>query len=309
MFKNLVKPLLAWYVNIFKVDNADFGYYEHFDYWQDKGFYLIPKHFYQPIPDTSEFGKSYFRKKFSLRGVNMNDNKQLGVLGKFRKFSKEYSMFETIDKTIDDQKDPNFYFGNLAFDGIDALIYYCMIRTLKPGTIIEVGSGWSTKLAARASIANGKTKLVSIEPFPQPILTKGFDGLTKLVRKRVQEVPISFFKTLKKNDILFIDSSHTVKAGGDVNYLILEVLPSLPKGVFVHFHDIFFPDNYPKEWVVKEHRFWAEQYLLHAFLLFNKKFRIVYANNYMFSKHLPKVRSVFKKSPNYSGGSIWIKSV
>ncbi|KKQ75737.1 MAG: hypothetical protein US96_C0005G0010 [Candidatus Woesebacteria bacterium GW2011_GWB1_38_5b] len=307
--KTILRPLLALLINMFKVEDADFGYYDNFDYWQNRGFYIIPKHFYQPIPDTSEIESSYFKRKFSMVGVNMDEKKQLQILDRFKKFDNEYSAFKKIKKGVDDQDDPNFYFNNLAFDGVDALVYYCMIRTVKPDKIIEVGSGWSTKVAAQACIKNGNTKLMAIEPYPQPILAKGFVGLSKLIRKKVQDVRIEHFKTLKANDILFIDSSHTVKTAGDVNYLFLEVLPNLKRGVYIHIHDIFFPFDYPKEWVLTEHRFWAEQYILHAFLLFNDSFKVVYANNYMFSKYLSQVRKTFPLSPMFSGGSVWLQKI
>jgi hypothetical protein len=91
----------------------------------------------------------------------------------------------------------------------------------------------------------------------------------------VQELHYSWFNSLRENDVLFIDSTHMVKIGGDVVYLYLEVLPRLNSGVLVHTHDIFLPLEYPRDWVLKNHWFWSEQYLLQAFLAFNDQFEVL----------------------------------
>lgn len=304
-FKVNLARLIAKLMNIFKVGYGDFMHYEFFDYWAAKGFFVIPNHFYQPIPDTKRLKKNLFRKKSQLIGISIDDDKQLEFLTQFSRFKREYNLFAHKPT----EKDYEFHFKNLAFDGVDALVYYCMIRHFKPKNIIEVGSGWSSKIAAKAAIKNRDTKLTCIEPYPQEFMNKGYPGLSKLIVKDVQNIPINFFYRLKANDILFIDSSHTVKIGGDVNYLFLEILPGLKKGVLIHVHDIFFPFDYPREWVLKEHRFWNEQYLVQAFLMFNDSFEIIYANNYMGYKYLNKVKETFPKSPSFFGGSLWIRKI
>src|SRR5204863_7497466 len=102
-----------------------------------------------------------------------------------------------------------------------------------------------------------------------------------LIVNKVQGVDLGFFSQLGPSDVLFIDSSHTVKIGGDVNYLFLEVLPRLNPGVIVHVHDIFFPFDYGRDWVMDGFRFWTEQYLLQAFLSFNSQFEVLMANRYL----------------------------
>lgn len=297
-------------INSFRLKNVDFPQFDFFDVWKKNGFFIIPNHFYQPIPDFTNLNKKFFENKSDLLGIKTNLNSQLKLLQKeFIKFKKEFLEFKNYSSKIDDQKDPNFYFKNIAFDGVDALVYYCMIRFLKPKKIIEVGSGWSTKIAANAVLKNKDTKLISIEPYPQPILDKGFLGLSQLIKKKVEKVPFSKFEDLEANDILFIDSSHTVKIGGDVNYLFFEILPRLKKGVYIHVHDIFFPYDYPRDWVMKEHRFWSEQYLLQAFLVHNNSFEIFYSNSLMGDKYPKEVKKIFSSSPFYKGGSIWLKKI
>jgi hypothetical protein len=82
--------------------------------------------------------------------------------------------------------------------------------------------------------------------------------------------------TIGENDILFIDSCHVSKIGSDVNYDYLDILPRLNKGVLVHIHDIFLPTEYPKEWILRDYKFWNEQYLLQAFLMFNEAFGVMW---------------------------------
>ena len=148
-----------------------------------------------------------------------------------------------------------FHFNNSAFDNLDAVIYYSIIRHFNPKLIIEIGSGWSTKIAAQACLKNKQTQLISIEPYPQKHLQDGFPGFSKLIPKKVENVNQKIFSKLSKNDILFIDSSHTIKTGGDVVCEFLEILPQLKKGVIIHIHDIFFPYDYPKDWVKKKNAF------------------------------------------------------
>lgn len=290
----------------FRVEKADFSYFDFFDFWQEHGFHITPNHFYQPIPDTSKIPNSIFEHRSEMIGIKINENQQLNLLKNiFIKFQSEYNAIPHIPS-------PNshiYSFNNLAFDGVDGLVYYCMIRSYKPKKVIEIGSGWSTKIAAQAALLNKSTEVTSIEPFPQESLKKGFPGLSKVITKDVQQIHLDFFNQLEKNDILFIDSTHTVKTGGDVNYLFLEVIPRLKKGVVIHIHDIFLPFDYPKQWVVKEKRFWAEQYLLQSFLAFNTSFQIIYSNNYMGNKFPKLVKKAFPKTPFIGGGSIWIKKV
>ena len=305
----ILADLIMKLVSHTKTGRGDFVYYKYFRYWQKKGVNIIPNHYYQPIPDISELETDVYRQKSDLSGINMNDKKQLLLLKIFLKYQKEYDAFKNIPPRIDDQVDSCFYLRNYAFDGVDALSYYCLVRMLKPKKIIEVGSGWSTKIAALASLKNMETELTCIEPYPQPILTKGFPGLKKLITEKVEKVPVEFFKKLGKNDILFIDTSHTVKIGSDVNYLILDILPILSQGVYIHIHDIFFPENYPELWVKDEYRFWNEQYLLHAFLIFNNRFEVILTNRYLSDNYLTNLKKTFPKSPFFEGVSFWIKKI
>jgi len=164
---------------------------------------------------------------------------------------------------------------NSGFHPLDAAVLYGMIRSERPRRIIEIGSGMST-VAMLAAIKDGETKteLICIEPYLPEYLKARRAEISEIVEKPLQEVPLSKFSELEPGDILFIDSTHVVRFESDVVYEILEILPRLKPGVIIHVHDIFFPNDYPAIWL-KQHRFfWAEQYMLQAFLSMNSDFTI-----------------------------------
>src|SRR5206468_3938156 len=136
-------------------------------------------------------------------------------------------------------------------------------------------------------------EFTSVEPYPNPTIRAGVPGLTRLEPKKVQDVPLSFFQQLEANDILFIDSSHVLCIGSDVQYEFLDILPSLKPGVVVHVHDILIPREYHRKWVM-EGRFWGEQYILQAFLAFNDSFEVLWAGQYMHLTHPDKLRAAMK---------------
>lgn len=306
---NIHQKLLVKLVYYFKRQRGDFVNYGDLKYWQENGFSIIPNHYYSPIPDLTTLNSNVFTRESRLPGIKMQIGEQIDFLEKLSRYGNELRIITDIDRNVNGQKDPRFYFGNMAFDYLDACVYYSIIRYLKPKLVIEVGSGWSTKIAAMASVKNKNTRLESIEPYPQPVLRKGIKGFSKLIAKRVENVSFKYFESLGENDILFIDSSHTVKTGGDVNYLFFEILPRLKRGVWIHIHDIFLPWEYPKDWVKKEYRFWAEQYLLQSFLIYNSHFEVVLANNLLAKKKNKLTKSLFPMLKVVGGGSLWMRKV
>jgi Methyltransferase domain len=278
-------------------------YPEFFHVCEEVGVHVTPVHFYQPIPDTRELSPRIWEQPSDLPGIEMNEAGQLDFLRiHFPRFREEYDQFPI---TTDDPS--KFSLINGRFDAVDALAAYCMVRYFQPRTIIEVGSGYSSLISAQAAVKNGNCPLICIEPFPIELLKKGFPGLKSLVEKKVQEVERDFFSQLEPGDILFLDSSHTVKIDGDVNYLFFEILPRLKPGVIVHVHDIALPFDYPRAWVMDQCRFWTEQYLLQAFLMFNSDFEVLLANRYLLTYHLKELKETFPRSPSWGGGSFWMR--
>ena len=276
---------------------------ELFQDWEQQGFHVTPVHFSQPIPDTRSLSEKLWSQASELIGVDMDEAAQLELLQSFSRFRDEYQRLPTAPSPGND----GFYLGNRLFDGVDALVAYCMVRHFQPRLIIEVGSGFSSLLLGQAAAKNGHAPLVCIEPFPREFLRKGFPGLRTLVEKNVQQIDLEFFSQLNPGDMLFIDSSHTVKIGGDVNYLFLDVLPRLKPGVIVQVHDIFLPFEYRSDWVLDEFRFWTEQYLLQAFLTFNSAFKVLMGNYYLSYYHEQRLKAVFADLPRWIGGSFWMR--
>jgi len=228
----------------------------------------------------------------------MNQSTQLDLLrSHFTKLGDEYNKLPI--EPPPGQKRP--------FRGVDALVAYCMIRHFQPELIAEVGSGWSSLVLGQGAAKNKNSALICIDPFPSDVLRKGFPGLRSLIEKKIQDIDLEFFSQLGSGDVLFIDSSHTVKIGGDVNYLFLEVLPRLRPGVIVHVHDIFLPFEYRRDWVLDEFRFWTEQYILQAFLTFNSEFEVLLANSYLNHYHQQELKAAFPGLSSWAGGSFWMR--
>ena len=277
---------------------------ELFRRWERCGFHVTPVHFYQPIPDIQSLPETLWNRPSDLAGVEMNESTQLELLRNvFPKFRDEYAQFPTTSAASGNQ----FYVYNRPFGRVDALVAYCMVRHFQPRLIVEVGSGFSSLILGRAADKNKTSSLICIDPFPRDFVRKGFPGLQSLIEKNVQDIDVEFFSQLASGDILFIDSSHTVKIGGDVNYLFLEVLPRLRPGVLVHIHDIFLPFEYRRDWVLDECRFWTEQYLLQAFLAFNSAFEVLVANSYLKHYHEEDLKVTFPGLDRWESGSFWMR--
>jgi hypothetical protein len=277
---------------------------EVFPLWEQHGFHVTPVHFYQPIPDTRSLPETIWSRPSKLVGIDMNDSVQLDLLRrKFPTFRDEYEQLPTEPT----EEAARFYLNNGLFGGIDALVAYCMVRHFQPRLIIEIGSGFSSLILGQALAKSVHPKLICIDPYLKEFLKQGFPGLGSVIEKPVQDIHTDFFSQLDPGDILFIDSSHTVKIDGDVNYLFLEVVPRLKPGVIVHVHDIFLPFEYRRDWVMDEFRFWTEQYLLQAFLTFNSEFEVLMANNYARHYFEKELKATFPSLASWDGGSFWIR--
>lgn len=278
----------------------------YFDLWEAHGFHLIRSSYLSPIPVVSSLDDAVFEAQSRLAGIDLHPERQLRLLAEvFPRFRPEYDTFRTI--AGDDPAE--FYFENPFFSGTDALVLYCMIRHLRPARVLEVGSGFSTRVSARAVLTNGTGNLQCIEPYPSPELVVGFRGLDRLFTSKVQDMGLEPFLALESGDILFIDSTHICAIASDVNFLFLEVLPQLQPGVVVHVHDIFLPFEYKREWLRKYHLFWNEQYLLQAFLAFNSSFEVLFANSYMAHHSRDAMVATFPNSPWWGGGSFWMRRI
>jgi predicted O-methyltransferase YrrM len=266
------------------------------------GVFPIRDHYYEPMFHPRHLRQPLDAER-SLPGVDFNEREQLDLLARF-KYAAELERLP---------QPGGFRYDNPNFGPGDAEFLYSAVRHFKPARILEVGSGFSTLVAAAAVAANRaeqadyRCAIRCIEPYEMDWL-EGVEGV-EVVRSRIEDVPDSTVMELAANDILFIDSSHVIRPQGDVVREYLELLPLLRPGVLVHIHDIFSPRDYPRQWVVEEVRLWNEQYLFEAFMSGNRGFRIVGALNYLAHRHpqaLAACFPAFRAAPGCEPRSMWL---
>lgn len=271
--------------------------------WEKLGIHIVPDHFYFPYQNSKKLEEHDFDARFPLDGIKFNLEDMKKKIISFGKYKQEYQKIH---------KEKGYTSNG------DGAILYSMIREIKPQKIIEVGSGHSTLVMNEAIKLNQNESrvscnLTSVEPYPIPeLLELEKKNDVTLIKNKVEYLDKDLFMGLSKDDILFIDSSHVVDIGNDVHFLYLKILPQIPVGVYVHIHDICFPYEYPKRWVINERKNWCEQYLLHMFLAFNDSFEIVFASNYMCQLDRKLMSAnLYALNEHGSGwpGAFWIKRI
>jgi predicted O-methyltransferase YrrM len=267
---------------------------------------IIPEHFYTPVYAPDSLPDSVWRGTFEA-GTRYDADEQIVFLEQVHRFPEELEALD-VEASAPESELARFYWRNTEFSHGDAVLYYSMLRHLRPRRVIEVGGGYSTLLASAAAEKNGTTEITCIEPYPRPFLKKKISRVT-LLESLAQEVAPEFFDVLEENDVLFIDSSHVSKTGSDVNHLYLRVLPRLKSGVWVHLHDIFLPFEYPRSWV-EQQLYWNEQYLLAALLSHSAKWSVVVANNFLVRTALDRIYrfSLPSRGVAPGGSSFWIRA-
>lgn len=257
------------------------------------GVSVTPLHFYFPVPSLRSFHRKDWRACRPCAAVDLHLNEQVQRLrNELLPFATECAFAETPRPG-----NHEFHFNNGFFERVDAEVAWSFVRQRKPRRVVEVGAGNTTLVLGAALARNARDgfpgDLTSIEPHPAAFLRQGVPGLTRLIERPVQQVPLELFRSLRENDLLFIDSSHVVSMDSDVLFECLRILPELAPGVLVHFHDIFTPLDYPEKFVMKNLCFWGEQYLLEAFLAFNSAFRVMWSGSAMQQFHADVLRKAF----------------
>jgi hypothetical protein len=276
----------------------------------------LPVHFYSPVPDIEDLERrKVWDKRSGLAGIDFQAEKQLALMAKLgQEFGHE------CDWPLTQTDDPYcFYTENVSFSYGCAAGLHCILRHFKPRRVIEIGSGNSSLVISSALLMNAKDspnerapEYTIVDPYPRSIIEVGLPGLKRLVKERVELLDVTFFD-LQENDVLFIDSGHTVRTGSDVNYLILEVLSRLSPGVIVHFHDIGLPYEYAKVYATNPQfrMFWTEAYLLQAFLSMNSHFEVMLALSYLLLDQRNAFQEAFKsydpEKHRAVSGSFWIR--
>jgi predicted O-methyltransferase YrrM len=274
--------------------------------------YARPGHYYSPIPDIFYIQKNkaklFNREIKSCPGINLAADSQIKLV----KTLSQYA--ENIPFPHTQQEGFRYFYDNEYFGSGSADILYALMQFFKPKRIIEAGSGFSSAamLDINDLLFDGNIEFTFIEPYPEErllsLLTEKDKSRHKICPDIAQNISAEFFSALDENDIFFIDSSHVAKTGSDVVYLLTEILPILRKGVIIHIHDIFWPFEYPEEWVLTG-RAWSEAYLVKAFLQFNEKFEILLFNSYLAIHHKDLMSRLFPHFLDDCKSSLWIKKV
>lgn len=250
------------------------------------GVHVVPVHFYQPLPDFANLPDSLWDDKGPPVGIDLPTDAMTQLVEAVGGcYGDELAAFPTTPHT------DGPYYGyathNGLFEGVDAEMLYGLVRLRRPERIIEIGSGYSTRLM-RAAIARNRAdnpdyegRIASVDPFASEDLMRHAPQWASVHYHPVQALDPACVETLGPGDLLFIDSSHAASVGSDVVFEFLELIPRVRPGVLVHVHDVFLPYEYPREWVQRRRLAWNEQYLLQALLCHSPAFRVVFAGHWM----------------------------
>ena len=271
--------------------------------------YVPLGHYHSPIPSTEYIRKNHQRifapLPKSIPGIDLREKHQLELVRNFKQY------YDTQPFQAAKTYPLRYFFENPSYSYLDGIFLHSMIRHFKPARIIEVGSGYTTCLIldTKEMFLEGQLELTCIEPYPDLLasLLRQDDLQTiQLLAKDLQEVDVAVFSSLQKNDILLIDSTHVARVGSDVNFAFFEMLPRLTSGVLIHFHDVFYPFEYPMDWIY-ENRGWSELYVLRAFLQFNSDFEITLFSSYLMNFHQDLISALMPLSLKNAGGNIWLR--
>lgn len=271
--------------------------------------FVPPGHFYSAIPSLREVrareARLFGTPPRTLPGIDTREAAQLALLEHLRPWYAELPFPETRSSRT------RYFYENPAYSYSDAIFLHLVIRHARPRRVVEVGSGYSScvTLDTNDLFLDGRIACTFVEPYPEllrSLLRPADEDRIELLARPVQDVPFATFEALEAGDILFIDSTHVAKIGSDVNHLYLEVLPRLAPGVYVHVHDVFWPFEYPKDWIL-EGRAWNELYLLRAMLAGNPRWEIVLMNTFLETFHEAWFREHMPLCLRNPGGSIWLR--
>jgi hypothetical protein len=271
-----------------------------------------PGHFYSPICDPIEISRRYRDPRTKpvlhhLPGIDLAHDAQITLWESWKSILDDANDFLGSDPSSRRYRLPSS-----SYDIGDAIIYTCMLRHLSPKRLIEVGSGSSSAVALDVfdRFFPQRPRISFIEPYPALLrsLLKPHDSAgVEIIESGVQDVALDFFDDLQENDLLFIDSTHILKTGSDVVFELFEVLPRLRVGVVVHFHDVFYPFEYPREWVIDRNYSWNELYALRAFLTGNQDWEILFFNDYFARAERIRVERDAPRILANPGGGLWLR--
>jgi predicted O-methyltransferase YrrM len=271
------------------------------------GHSVVRADFYSPLVDTRSLPPSTWSRAAPVHGLDLDLDVQLQMIEDLSPFVAE---FRPAVRRSDDPLE--FYLENDMYGPMDAHILYGMLRRAPPQRVLELGSGYSSLVIQealkgnRADGVDGAHEVV--DPHPSSLLAA--TPRAHVRRESGARVAEEVFATLGAGDVLFVDTSHTVRPGGEVVRLVLEVLPVLAPGVVVHFHDIYRPFEYPRVFYDLFNVHWQEQYLLQAFLSYNANYAVLCANHALWRLRRPQVMPLFEGLlPGREPSGFWFERV
>jgi hypothetical protein len=236
------------------------------------GWDILPRHFYSSIPDLRELRQTEtWMHACTMIGVNGADvDSQMQFLREccLPSLGTRFRQGQIHEHACREN-------GDSGYGSVESDLLFCFIVTKRPKRVIQVGCGVSTAvLLLAAKEAQYEPQVTCIDPYPTPYV-RALAGrkVITLIRDKAQEADIRLFTQLEAGDLLFVDSTHAVRPGSEVNRIVLEVLPRIQSGCFVHFHDIYFPYDY-QSGILTTLFFSGESTLLHAFLIHNARYSI-----------------------------------
>jgi predicted O-methyltransferase YrrM len=279
---------------------------------QSLGWHFQANDFYSPLNDLAflEANRDLWTNPVDPADVDMRLAHQEDVA---REVSRYVPELRDIPATSDSVT--TFYWDNNFWNSADAMVQYGLVRSRKPRKVIEVGCGWSSLLLAKAMIRNAQETglpqgdVTQVEPYPRKDVMAALPRHWKMHECMLQRAPLDLFASLSDGDILFYDGSHCAKVASDVNWFFFRVLPVVRPGVLIHVHDIFFPYDYPEDWIFARGQTWNEQYLLQAFLMNNPRYQIEIANRYLWVKRRQLLEQSYGDVQPAWGCSLWMKKV
>jgi hypothetical protein len=232
------------------------------------GFHLTQDAYYSPLPNVAEMAARYP----AYQNVPIPAAEALCDRPNFLDVWNEAAAVAGELAAVPRKAPHGYCWDNDFFPNLDAIVYYGLIRSRRPAVVVEIGAGFSTHVAALALRRNGAGKLHVIDPYPTAKLMELTGDCASFLQQKIQDVPIEFFAELRAGDFLFVDSSHVSKTDSDLHRILFGIIPRLPPGILLHFHDIFLPYEYPAEWVIGRNWAWNEQYLVLAWLMGNQQY-------------------------------------
>ena len=252
----------------------------------------MPAGFYSPIVHPEKLPPQVWERRAPMPGIGIDLDAQLTLIERdLGRFIQEFQ--PPLRGPQLDADAAGFFLENPYYGPMDSHILYAMVRGARPRRVLELGSGFSTLVIQDALRANSiPAEHDVVDPYPSQRI-RALGDRVRLRAGSAVDIPDADFAALGPGDILFVDTSHVLRPGGEVGRIVLEGLPLLDPGVLIHFHDIFRPFEYPRVLYDRYELHWQEQYLLQAFLAYNPRFAVTCSNHLLWRTHAARLMPLF----------------